>query len=197
MLENGGLEGNHRGGWSKTDLPICEFDAKTGMLCARCRKKKQKGKITDSDIRASKSLVTLSQRFPHLQAAELQKAVKVDGMFILGVTQKSLSIFQDANLIHALEKDLRGTVKPVALTSDYRVVLSSLFSPLEVLGVDKVFVPDGSQELKVRLRSKAGESDLNIELLCKMAGALLNLAIRADLVSDVASRENGSDEPEY
>lgn len=191
------MEGNHRGGCSKTDLPICEFDARTGMLCARCQKKKRKGKITDVDIRASKSLVTLSQRFPQLQATELRKAVRVDEVFILGVTQKSLPIFQDGSLILALEKDLAATVKPVTLASDYRIVLSSLFAPLEVLGVDKVFVPDGSQELKVRLKGEVGESTPSIDLLCRMASALLNYNIRADLVKAVEGTKKNSNEPEY
>lgn len=167
------------------------------MLCARCQTKKRKNKITDIDIRVSKSLVSLSPRFPQLQSTSLRKAVRVDSTFILGVTQRSLPIFQDNNLLSALENDLRAPVKAVVLTSDYRIVLSSLFAPLEVLGVDTVFVPDGSQELKVRLKGILEKSAPSIELLCRMAAALLGYAIRADFISEIERTDNISKEPEY
>jgi len=166
------------------------------MLCTRCLKKQSKGKITDTDIRASKSLVNLSQKFPQLQTIELPKAVQVENVIILGITQKSFSVFQDDALILALEKDLRGIVRPVTLSSNYRVVLSSLFAPLEVLGVDKVFVPDGSQEFKVRLKGESKKPISNLDLLCRIATALLNHGVRAYLANDIDNVESAHDEHE-
>ncbi len=167
------------------------------MLCARCLKKQRKGRISESDIHVSKALVTLVKKYPQLQSISLKKTVKVEDTFVLGVMKKSQSVMDDSSIRKALEITLGFKVKIVALTNDFRVVLASLFSPLEVLGVDKVFVPDGSQELKVRLKGKIGEANHSISSLCKMASALLTYSVRANLVPDLEKKAYIDEDPEY
>ena len=44
-------------------IPICAFDAKTGILCAKCQAKLTAGQITEADIQVSRAWSSSQRRF--------------------------------------------------------------------------------------------------------------------------------------
>ncbi|MHA1227739.1 MAG: hypothetical protein ACTSPV_13415, partial [Candidatus Hodarchaeales archaeon] len=60
--------------------PICNFCAKTGVLCKKCKQKLRKRKITQLDVDVSKAFAKAELNFPkQLQHVTLDRAHQLDG----------------------------------------------------------------------------------------------------------------------
>lgn len=161
------------------NLPICYFDAKTGVLCKRCARRLRTGKITSQDVEVSKLITELERKIPAIQPMSLQKVIPVGKSLILAVSGNSFPDEKTAyDLTQALEESLDQTVTLIAIQANHKETLTNLFKPLEVLGVDRIFVPDGTLELKVRLRGEVTKLTTPIDQLQEIASKLTKTAIR-------------------
>ncbi|MFX0205837.1 MAG: hypothetical protein ACFFDT_07595 [Candidatus Hodarchaeota archaeon] len=160
--------------------PICNFCARTGVLCKRCSSRLRSGKIDEMDIEISKLLVKVENRFSFLTKVELKRTIIVNGYIVLAVSKGSKTpIFDNPQLLNLIAKEAKRQVKIVEIGSNQRATLSSLFLPLKVIGVDTVFVPDGSQELKIRLRGKEEDLALPLRDLEEIASKITKIHVRA------------------
>ena len=66
-------------------LPICNFDAKTGILCANCEARLRKGEISRADIEASKAVAHLSEKLMELNRVALKRAYEAGGAAAISV----------------------------------------------------------------------------------------------------------------
>ena len=64
-------------------IPICTFDAKTGILCAKCQGKLTSGQISDADIQVSRAVVKLAEKVSDLNKTALLRSFRVDGNYVL------------------------------------------------------------------------------------------------------------------
>ena len=55
------------------------------MLCPKCRKKLEKGEISELDLEVGKLLVSMEDEYPPLQNVFFHKAVESDGVMALFV----------------------------------------------------------------------------------------------------------------
>jgi len=139
-------------------LPICNFDAKTGILCANCEAKLKSGQITRAEIDASRALVSHSDRNPLLSKAELTAAYETSGAYVLEfVTPDFQHLRDDPTLRSELEASLKSKVWLVQKGSSDRKFLEDLLSPVKVLTVNTVFHPDGTKRTKVIVPSRRME----------------------------------------
>ena len=60
-------------------IPICAFDAKTGILCGKCQAKLTAGQITEADIQVSRALVKLAEKIQDVNKMTLLRSFHVDG----------------------------------------------------------------------------------------------------------------------
>jgi len=133
--------------------PICNFCAKTGVLCKKCKQKLRKRKITELDVQLSKAFAKAEQRFPkELQNVALDRAHRLNGSIVL-LTRNGSKILENQDLKRFIETEIKSPIEIVERKSDTRKTFTDFFSPLDIVGIDQIFVPpEGDIELKITLK---------------------------------------------
>jgi transcription antitermination factor NusA-like protein len=139
-------------------LPICYFDARTGILCANCEARLRKGEITKADVEAAKAVAQLSDRVPELGRVTLRRAFEANGSYVLEFEQVDMAALRSNPLLQTdLEGALKGKVWLVAAGGSDRRFLEDVFFPAKVLTVNTVWLPDGGKKTKVIVPAKRSE----------------------------------------
>jgi transcription antitermination factor NusA-like protein len=151
-----------RGGFLKQFLPlripICAFDAKTGILCAKCQAKLSAGQISNSDIVVSKVLVKLAESVPEVNKMALLRSNEVEGSYVMEMEQSDATLIRSKPEIkQKLEDVLKGKVWVIGTSNSDRQFLEELFYPIRILTVNTVWLPDGSKLTKVIIPGKRPE----------------------------------------
>ncbi|MCD6261338.1 MAG: hypothetical protein J7J28_06120 [Thaumarchaeota archaeon] len=163
------------------EFPLCTFDLKTGIFCSRCREKIRQGLYDEFDIKVMRLLLELEKRFPRLQKAGYVKAV--DGKETILIVLKEGSLrevrFKDlASLRRILSEKLGKHVRIVEDSSDVVRFIEGVITPARIVAVNKIWLPDGSEEMRVILDSrrnlKVGVNSL-IEVVKKVKGVKLSV----------------------
>ena len=145
-------------------IPICAFDAKTGILCAKCQTKLTAGQISDADIHVSKALVKLAEKIGEVNKMTLLRSFQVDGNYVLEVEQSDAAIVRSKPEIkQKLEEQLKGRVWVIASSNSDKRFLEDLFYPIRLLTVNTVWLPDGSKLTKAIIPGRRVER-LNPEI---------------------------------
>ena len=130
-------------------IPICTFDAKTGILCAKCEAKLKTGQISQADVQVSKALVQLAEKMGEVNRVTLLRSVEVGGNYVVELEPSDVALLRSNPEIPAkLEQLLAGKIWIVGATNSERRFLEDLFYPTRVLTVNTVWLPDGSKLTK-------------------------------------------------
>ena len=139
-------------------IPICAFDAKTGILCAKCQAKLTAGQISNSDIAVSKALVKLADSVPELNRTTLLRSYEVEGSYVLEVEQGDAAVVRaKPEIRQKIEDMLKGKVWVIGTTNSDRQFLEELFYPIRILTVNTVWLPDGSKLTKAIIPGRRPE----------------------------------------
>jgi transcription antitermination factor NusA-like protein len=139
-------------------LPICNFDARTGILCANCEARLRKGEISRADVEASKAVANLSDQFPELGHVTLKRAFEATGSYVLEFEQSDMTGLRTNPLLQTkLEGALKGKVWLVGAGGNDRRFLEDVFFPAKVLTVNTVWLADGGKKTKVIVPAKRSE----------------------------------------
>lgn len=139
-------------------LPVCYFDARTGILCSNCEARLRKGEITRADVEAAKAVAQLSDRAPELGRATLRRAFEANGSYVLEFEQADVAALRSNPLLQSeLEGALKGKVWLVGAGSNDRRFLEDVFFPNKVLTVNTVWLPDGEKKTKVIVPARRSE----------------------------------------
>jgi transcription antitermination factor NusA-like protein len=139
-------------------LPICNFDAKTGILCANCEARLKRGEITHADIEASKAIVRISDKVPELGKVTLRRASEVRGNYLLELDSSDMAPLRTNHALQSqLETALGGRVWFVTAGGSDRRFLEEVLFPAKVLAVNTVWLPDGGKRTKVIVPGKRNE----------------------------------------
>jgi hypothetical protein len=139
-------------------LPVCNFDAKTGILCANCEARLRKGEISEADVRASKIMVGLANGGTEFDRFTLKRASNVNGSFLLELEEHDMvSLRSNPALREKLEAAFGGQVWAVAADGDDRRFLEDVLYPAKILTVNTVWLPDGRKRTKVIVPAKRSE----------------------------------------
>jgi len=139
-------------------LPICYFDARTGILCGNCEARLRKGEISRADVEASKDVAHLADRLPELGKVTLRRAFEASGSYVLEFEQSDMQALRSNPLLPSeLEGALKGKVWMVGAGGNDRKFLEDVFFPARVLTVNTVWLPDGGKKTKVIVPAKRSE----------------------------------------
>ncbi|MEE9586134.1 MAG: hypothetical protein V3W09_04460 [Nitrososphaerales archaeon] len=131
-------------------LPICLFDAKTGILCPKCEGKFKSGHLTKTDVDLSIKLSGLQVKIPELDKTTLLHALEVDGDLALVMGKGDHDILRkNHRVFRNLEKEVGRKIWVVEGETSDRQVLEDIFFPIKILMVNVVWLPDGSKLTKV------------------------------------------------
>ena len=143
-------------------VPICTFDARSGILCARCESKLKVGQISQADVTASKAFVQLAERIGELNRITLHRAIEVSGDYVLEVDEQDIPILRsNSDLLSELGRAMHGRVWVVAANTQERRFLDDLFYPIRILTVNTVWMPDGTKISKVIVTGRKGDRYLS------------------------------------
>ena len=155
-------------------LPICSFDAKTGILCPKCESKLRSGQITKSDVEVSFKMTELQDKIPELDKTTLLHAMEVDRDLVLimgkgdhDIIRKNLTVFKK------VEGTLHRKIWIVEGDASDRQVLEDIFFPIKILMVNVIWLPDGSRLTKVIIPGRRTERfPLDLEQVKKAVKAI-------------------------
>ncbi len=171
-------------------IPICAFDAKTGILCSKCQSKLSSGQISNSDIQVSRALVKLAEKTSDINRTTLLRSFQVDGNFVLEVEQADAALFRSKPEIKTgLEEMLKGKVWIMGASNSDRRFLEDLFYPIRILTVNTVWLPDGSKLTKAIIPGRRVERLLGeIEALKSMVKSVRGIELMIEFEREATLR---------
>jgi len=162
----------------KTEL--CQFCLRSGILCSKCKKKVEKGEISQLDLEIARLLVSLEDRYPSLQDVYFYKTVGADDVLAILVKRGDIAkmLSYGGKIIRILEKKTKKTIRLLEYNTDERKFLEDLFVPLSILTINKIWLPDGTTETKVILRRR--RTSMNINALKEIAKKVQGVTLRTE-----------------
>ena len=160
-------------------LPICSFDAKTGILCPKCETKLKNNHITKSDVNISKKLSKLVDKIHELDKTTLIHGMEVEGGTVLVMSNGSHDKLRKNQLLfRQLENELKSKLWITDIKTSNRQVLENIFFPAKILTINVVWLPDGSKLTKVIVPGrKTKRFPLNLKHVKKVVKAVIGIEL--------------------
>lgn len=164
-------------------LPICIFDAKTGVLCPKCESRLKNGELSKIDVECSIKLIKLSNKNQDIDKMNLIGSQKIDGDYVLILKDSNVShINSNDKIISSIEKEFNGKVWFVEANSSVRKILENLFFPIRILKTNMIWLPDGNQVTQVTIESKDYEKFFSIiEKIKRIVNAVRNIELVVEI----------------
>ncbi|MHA2223802.1 MAG: hypothetical protein ACXAC8_01160 [Candidatus Hodarchaeales archaeon] len=162
--------------------PICNFCAKTGVLCKKCKQKLRKGKITNLEVEVSKIFANADQKFPkQLQNVTLDHAHGLGASVVL-LTRNGINILENEEILDFIETEIDKPIEIVEKKSNTRKTFTDFFAPLDILEIDQIFVPpEGDIELKITLRGDPNLLRFPLDQLRQIAELISKNPVRLEI----------------
>ena len=129
--------------------PICTFDAKTGILCAKCETKLRLGHLTHADIEGAMKITKIAEHNQDVNKFTMISASKVDDDFILILRGSDIIVLRtNTSLSKKFEDEFQSKVWFVEAEATDRRFIENLFFPAKVLTVNLIWLPDGNKLTK-------------------------------------------------
>ena len=158
--------------------PICSFDAKTGVLCAKCEEKLHAGQISQDDVDASVKLTKMASKSQDIDRFTLAKGAKVDSDFILVLRSPDvLAVRSNSLLAERIEGEFQQKVWFLDSEASERGFIEGLFHPAKVLSVNQFWLPDGKVTKVILAGRAAGQRKVDIEKVQKIARVVKNMEL--------------------
>lgn len=167
-------------------VPICTFDAKTGVLCPKCESRLKNGELSDVDVECSIKLIKLSHKNQDIDKLNLIGSQKIDEDYVLILKDSNVShINSNDKLVSSVEEEFKGKVWFVEANSSIRRFLENLFFPIRILKTNMIWLPDGNQVTQVTIESKDYEKFISVIEKIKR---IVNAVRKIELVVEIAGK---------
>ncbi len=133
--------------------PLDRVCVKSGIFCPSCQRKLDTGEVDYSEIEVIKALMELEEKHVELREGEYIKSYIIDNTVIL-ILKNNWDRGQLNKIARELGNKLGRRVKVALLTGDQRVLAEQLLAPARVLGVNVIWLPDGSEQISIRIASR-------------------------------------------
>jgi len=163
--------------------PICTFDAKTGILCAKCETKLRLGHLTHADIEGAMKITKIAEHNQDVNKFTMISAAKVDDDFILILRGSDIIVLRtNTSLSKKFEDEFQSKVWFVEAEATDRRFIENLFFPAKVLTVNLIWLPDGNKLTKVIVTDgNHSELESNVEKIKKIAKEIRNIELLVEL----------------
>ena len=149
----------------------------------KCQAKLESGKISETDLKIARLLLSLEEKHPQLQNVYFHKAVETDGVLAIimgqGDIAKLLSV--GGRIIREMQ-DLTGKqIRLLEHEVDDRKFLEDLFAPYSIMTINTIWLPDGSTETRVILKRRGRRTPtLNTRALKEIARGVRGITLRVE-----------------
>jgi transcription antitermination factor NusA-like protein len=162
---------------------VCHFCLKSGILCPKCQAKLRLGEITETDLEIGRLLVSLENTYAPLQDVYFHKAVETDGVLALIVGRGDVAkiLSYGGKILRAIGEKTGKNIRILEYGTDDRKFLEDLFAPLNIVTINTIWLPDGSQETRVILRRRGRrQPPLNVEAIKQIAQRVRGITLRVE-----------------
>jgi transcription antitermination factor NusA-like protein len=135
-------------------IPLDHICVKTGVLCPRCQSLVDSGKVDRKEIPVMKTLIELEENnkeFRFLKNIKYVKTIWIDNLAVLIIKSSSSNPHQLKKLAKTLSERLNTRFQVIEQTKDLKKLASQLLSPARVMGVNMIWLPDGTIEYVIRV----------------------------------------------
>ena len=163
--------------------PICTFDAKTGILCAKCETKLRLGHLTHADIEGAMKIIKIAEHNQDVNKFTMISAAKVDDDFVLILRGSDIIVLRtNTSLSKKFEDEFQSKVWFVEAEATDRRFIENLFFPAKVLTVNLIWLPDGNKLTKAIVTDgNHSELESNVEKIKKIAKEIRNIELLVEL----------------
>ncbi len=164
-------------------MDLCSFCLKSDILCQKCSAKVKAGEITDLDLRVARVLLSLEEKYPSLQTVYFHKAIEVGRTLavIVGHGDVPRLLGYGGKIIKALGDETGKSVRILETGVDDRKFLEDLFTPMNILTINTIWLPDGTTETRVILKRKRGSSmSFDSRGLAEIARKVRKMSLRVE-----------------
>ncbi|MEM2941058.1 MAG: transcription elongation factor NusA [Thermoproteota archaeon] len=162
-------------------IPFCDFCAKSGSLCQKCKELIDSGKNDALDLTVSRIMLEESSRVRELDKIEFRKAYREGDILLILSNNEGVRIIRDREeLVKRLRSEI-GSEKVIVVDyrKDQKRKLEELVYPFRIVELSKVWLPGNMTEFKLLIEGK-GLSEKHLQLLEKLAKRLgINVRIQA------------------
>ena len=159
-------------------IPICTFDAKTGILCAKCETKLRLGQLKQADVEGAIKLTKLADRNQDVNKFTMTGAAKVDGDFVLILRGSDISVLRSNTMLPTkFEYEFQSKVWFVEAEANDKRFIENLFFPIKVIAVNTIWLPDGSKLTKVIISASNKFEESKIEKIKQIARKIRNIEL--------------------
>ena len=161
---------------------VCHFCLKSGILCSKCQAKLKKGEISQTDLEIGQLLLSLESSYPPLQEINFHRAVETDGILALIVGKGDVTrlLSGGGKVLRSIGEKTGKNVRVLEAGVDDRKFLEDLFAPVNILTINTIWLPDGSQETRVILRRRGRRPPFDIEAIKDIAQKVRGMTIRVE-----------------
>lgn len=126
---------------------------KSGILCQGCERKLRENKISELDVKVSRVLFGLAQKYRGMNAINFKRAIDAVGLTALVVGRGEISsiIGKGGKLIRELTEHLQTKIRIVEEGADIRKQAQDILTPARVLGVNILYSGGKREEYRVRI----------------------------------------------
>ncbi len=153
------------------------------MLCQKCSAKVKTGEITDLDLKIARQLLLLEEKYPSLQNVTFYKAIDANKTLALIVGHGDVPrlLGYGGKIIKALSEETNRSVRILENGVDDRKFLEDLFTPLSILTINTIWLPDGTTETRVILRRKRGaQLPFDLSAVKEIARSIRKMSLRVE-----------------
>jgi transcription antitermination factor NusA-like protein len=161
---------------------VCHFCLKSGILCSKCQAKLKQGEISETDLEIGRLLLSLESSYQPLQEINFHKAVETDGVLALIVGKGDVARFLSTGgkILRTIGEKTGKSVKLLEAGTDDRKFLEDLFAPLNIITINTIWLPDGTQETRVIFRRRGRRSPFNMEAIKQLAEKVRGITLRVE-----------------
>ena len=122
----------------------------------KCQAKLKSGKISETDLKIARLLLSLEEKYPQLQNVYFHQAVETDGVLAIIVGQGDIArlLSTGGKIIREMGEISGKQIRLLEHDVDDRKFLEDLFVPFTIVTINTIWLPDGTTETRVILRRK-------------------------------------------
>jgi hypothetical protein len=167
------------------------------MLCTNCQARLERGDLTHFDIEFSKWMLEKDKDYPTLTDLTLQRAARAGDKIVLVVKKRGRNlILAEETLVNEMTEYFGEPIiveGPVKL----RKVVREFIHPANEVGVNSLYLPDGSKENIVMLRIEDKERiGYTIDELRLIVSAVMGESVLFEFQEDRITTEKDDEAPD-
>ena len=159
------------------------FCVKSGVLCSKCEEKLKKGQITHLDLQVVRILSELEKEFPILEEVSFERAVDAGDVLAILVNKQDVGkvLSSGGKIVRAIGEKTGRRIKILGYGGDSRQLIEDLFSPISILTINTVWLPDETTETKVILHGRRPRHmPVDFELARRLAKEIGGMTLRIE-----------------